>query len=329
LSVGTPVDPTPSLIQQALRDAADAPGYPTTAGTADLRAACADWLARRHGVQVSPDAVLPVIGSKECIAGLPTLLGMGGGQRVGIPRIAYPTYAVGAVVAGCESVVMDDDVTDVDLIWVNSPSNPTGAVTSVPDLRAQVQQARTTGAIIASDECYIELGWDVTPISILHPDVVGADHTGVLAVHSLSKRSNMAGYRFGFITGDPRLIRGLLETRKHHGLMVPAPIQAAATVAFTDDAHVERQRERYRRRRSVLWAALESAGFQIDESVAGLYLWATRGDDCWDTVRWFADRGILVTPGDFYGPAGARHVRVALTASDPDVDEAARRLTVA
>lgn len=323
------MDPTPSLVQQALRDATNAPGYPTTAGTPQLRAACADWLARRHGVQVDPEAILPVIGSKEFIAGLPTLLGMRAGQRVGIPRIAYPTYAVGAVVAGCESSVIEGDAGDADLIWVNSPSNPTGAVTPVSQLREQVRLARAAGAIIAGDECYIEFGWDVTPQSILHPDVVGNDHTGVLAVHSLSKRSNMAGYRFGFVTGDPHLIHGLLETRKHHGLMVPAPVQAAATVAFADDAHVERQRERYLRRRSLLWSALETAGFRIDDSSAGLYLWATRDADCWDTVRWFAELGILVTPGDFYGPAGARHVRVALTASDPDVDEAARRLTVA
>ena len=154
-------------------------------------------------------------------------------------------------------------------------------------------------------------------------------HDGLIAVHSLSKRSNLAGYRAGFLTGDAALVRELLEVRKHAGMMVPAPVQAAMVAALDDDAHVDVQRARYLSRRAQLRAALESAGFRIEHSEGGLYLWATRGDDCWDTVNWLAERGILVAPGSFYGSAGRRHVRVALTATDERVATAARRLTAA
>jgi len=177
-----------------------------------------------------------------------------------------------------------------------------------------------------SDECYVELGWDAEPVSVLHPDVCGDDHARVLAVHSLSKRSNLAGYRFGFAAGDPSLVADLLAVRKHSGMMVPSPVQAAAIAAWNDDEHVAVQREVYRRRRDVLRASLMAAGFRIDHSEAGLYLWATRGEPCWETVAWFADRGILVTPGDFYGPAGALHVRIALTGTDDRIDTVPGRL---
>jgi aspartate/methionine/tyrosine aminotransferase len=142
----------------------------------------------------------------------------------------------------------------------------------------------------------------------------------------LSKRSNLAGYRAGFITGDAAVVAGLLEVRKHAGMMVPAPVQAAMVAALDDDAHVEVQRSRYSARSAVLRPALEAAGFTIEHSQAGLYLWATRDEDCWTTVNWFAERGILVAPGSFYGVAGGRHVRVALTATDERVDAAAKRL---
>lgn len=201
-----------------------------------------------------------------------------------------------------------------------------GEVLTVDELRDVVQFARETGSLVVSDECYIELGWDAQPVSILHPEVSGGDHTGLLALHSLSKRSNLAGYRFGFVAGDPAVVARLLEVRKHAGMMVPLPVQAAAVAAWSDDEHVLVQRERYARRRDVLRAALSGAGFRIDESKAGLYLWATRDEPCWDTVNDLADRGILVAPGDFYGPAGDRHVRVAMTASDDAVDLAAQRL---
>jgi succinyldiaminopimelate transaminase len=324
LSVGTPVDPTPDVIQRALRESADAPGYPPTIGTPALQDTCVGWLNRSLDVQVTADAILPVIGSKEFIAQLPTLLGFTSDNTVAIPSIAYPTYAVGAAVAGCR--VVDSDA-GADLTWVNSPSNPTGEVLPPAALREVVARVRRSGGLVVSDECYIELGWGERPTSILHASVVGHDHSQVLALHSLSKRSNMAGYRFGFLTGDSDVIAGLRETRKHLGGMVPAPIQAAAIAAFSDDQHVATQRERYRKRREILLTAVSDAGFVHTGGDAGLYLWVTRDEPCWDSVRWFADRGIVVAPGDFYGAAGASHVRIALTASDHDVSEAARRIT--
>lgn len=328
LSVGTPIDETPAVIQQALASASNAPGYPTTAGTEELRAACSSWLDRTLGARVAPSAILPSIGSKELVASLPRLLAVEPGASVVVPRIAYPTYEVGAILAGAFPIATDEPETvdDAALIWLNSPGNPTGAVLSVERMSQIVRWARERGAVVISDECYIELGWDVQPVSVLHPDVCGGSHDGVLAVHSLSKRSNLAGYRFGFVAGDPVLVADLLAVRKHMGMMVPSPVQAAAVAAWNDDAHVRVQREVYGRRREVLKAALSAAGFRIDHSEAGLYLWITRNEPCWDSVGWFAERGVLVTPGDFYGVAGAEHVRVALTGSDDDVRAVARRL---
>ena len=331
LSVGTPVDPTPAVVRRALADAADAPGYPATYGTPALRDAAAAWLSRRLGVAADPSAVLPVIGTKELVAWLPTLLGAGPGDTVVFPELAYPTYDVGARLAGATPRAVDGLLSlgpeRPKIIWINSPSNPTGKVLPAEHLRKVVGWARDRGAILVSDECYAELGWDAEPVSVLHPGVCGDDHTGLLAVHSLSKRSNLAGYRAGFVTGDPALVKALLEVRKHAGMIVPAPVQAAMTAAYADDAHVREQRERYARRRAVLRAALEAYGFRIDHSEAGLYLWATRDEPCWDTVKRLADLGVLVAPGDFYGAAGARHVRVAITATDERVDAAAARLT--
>jgi succinyldiaminopimelate transaminase len=331
LSVGTPVDPTPDVVRAALAAAGDAPGYPTTHGTLALRASIVRWFARRLGVPgLEPAAVLPAIGTKEMVAWLPTLLGLGRGSRVLIPELAYPTYAVGATIAGAEAVATEGltavGPAPVDLVWLNSPSNPTGRVLPVEHLRKVVAWARERDAVVVSDECYLELGWDVEPVSVLHPSVCDGDHTGLLALHSLSKRSNLAGYRFGLLAGDPQLVAPLLEARKHAGMIVPAPVQAAAVAAFDDDAHVLEQRERYRRRREVLLGAVRSAGFTVTHSEAGLYLWATRDEDCWTTVDWFASRGIVVAPGEFYGPAGAHHVRIALTATDERVTAAAERL---
>ncbi len=324
LSVGTPVDPTPAVVQEALAAASNAPGYPTVHGTAAVREAAVDWLGRSLGVSVAASDVLPLIGTKEFVAWLPTLLGLGPTDVVASPAVAYPTYAVGAMIAGCQTAFVGEPA---QLIWLNSPANPTGEVLSVEELRDVVGFARRTGSIVASDECYIELGWDRQPVSVLHPDVCDGDHTGLLAVHSLSKRSNLAGYRFGFTTGDPALVKSLLEVRKHAGMMVSSPVQAAATAALLDDRHVAVQRGLYAGRREVLMSALAGAGFRIDQSHAGLYLWATRDEPCWDTVNDLADRGILVAPGDFYGTAGDRHVRVALTATDERVALAAQRLT--
>ncbi len=332
LSVGTPVDPTPAVVRAALAEASDAPGYPLTAGTGAVREAAAGYLARRAGAgPLPPDAVLPTIGSKELVALLPTLLGLGPGDRVVLPELAYPTYEVGARLAGAEPVRSDGlaglGPARVGLVWVNSPSNPTGRVLPPEHLRKVVAWARDRGAVVASDECYLEFGWEQRPLSILHPDVCGGSHDGVLAVHSLSKRSNLAGYRAGFVAGDPRLVAALLDVRKHAGLMVPKPVQAAMVAALSDDSHVAEQHARYAARRVALRAALVAAGFAVDHSAAGLYLWATRGEDCWSTVDELAGRGVLVTPGVFYGPAGARHVRVALTATDERVAAAVARLT--
>lgn len=325
LSVGTPVDPTPEVVQEALREHSEAPGYPTTAGREELRSAIRGWLDRQLGVQ-SPVGVLPTIGSKEMVAWLPSGMGLGSADTLVIPRVAYPTYEIGGRVAGA-GVVTTDDVESVDgaaMVWLNTPSNPTGRVLGVERLSEIVRWARERGVIIASDECYIELGWQAAPVSILDPRVNDGDVRGLLAVHSLSKRSSMAGYRFGFVAGDQSIIDGLLATRKHLGMMVPTPIQYAAIAAYNDDDHVREQRERYERRRSVLWQAFEGAGFRIDDSEAGLYLWVTRHEDAWETVSWLAERGILAAPGTFYGDP--THVRVALTASDERVAAAASRL---
>jgi succinyldiaminopimelate transaminase len=327
LSMGTPVDPVPPLVQQALTGAANAPGYPLTAGTGALREAVAEWV--RAACAAAPGfGVLPTIGSKELVAWLPTLLGLGPGDTVVIPRVCYPTYEVGVRLAGA-SVVRADALTavgpaPVKLVWLNSPSNPTGQVLPEAHLRKVVAWARERGAVVASDECYLSLGWETTPVSVL--SVCEGDYRGVLAVHSLSKRSNLAGYRAGFVSGDPALVRELLTVRKHAGMIVPAPVQAAMVAALGDESHVDGQRERYRARRAALRPALEKAGFTVDHSEAGLYLWATRDEDCWATVDWFAGHGILVAPGTFYGPAGARHVRLALTATDERVESAVRRL---
>ncbi len=331
LSVGTPVDPVPEVVQDALRAAADAPGYPATHGTRALREAAAGWLARRLGVTVDPDAVLPLIGTKEFIASLPALLGCGPGDVVVYPELAYPTYDIGARLAGARGVAADGLTAlgpePARLVWVNSPSNPTGRVLPAGHLGKMVSWARERGAVLASDECYIGLGWTAEPVSVLHPEVCGGSPDGLLAVHSVSKRSNLAGYRAGFVTGDPALIAELLEIRKHAGMMMPAPVQAAMTAALADDAHAERQRTVYAARRGQLRAALEQAGWTITHSEAGLYLWASRpGHDCWSSVQLLAGAGILVAPGEFYGPAGAQHIRVALTATDERIAAAARRL---
>jgi succinyldiaminopimelate transaminase len=331
LSVGTPVDPVPDVVRAALSAAADAPGYPATWGTARLRSAAAGWLSRRHGVDVSPDAVLPVIGTKELIAWLPTLLGCGPGDTVMYPELAYPTYDVGARLTGAAGLASDSTLaagpSRVRLAWVNSPSNPTGRVLPAEHLRKMVAWGREHGAVVASDECYLALGWEATPVSVLHPSVCGSSHSGLLAVHSLSKRSNMAGYRAGFVCGDPALVSSLLEVRKHAGMMVPLPVQAAMTAALEDDAHAAAQRSLYAGRRAVLRPALEAAGWVVSHSEAGLYLWASRpGLDCWGSVDLLASSGILVAPGEFYGPSGSRHVRVALTASDERIAAAAARL---
>jgi succinyldiaminopimelate transaminase len=331
LSVGTPVDSVPPVIQEALTAAADAPGYPLTAGTAELRIAAAGWLARSLDVRVEPDSVLPVIGTKEFIAWLPVMLGLGPADTVVYPALAYPTYDIGARLAGATAVPADtvaDAPDSARLMWVNSPSNPTGRVLSASQLRDAVAWARSRSCVLASDECYIELGWSASPTSALHPSVRGDRLDGVLAVFSLSKRSNLAGYRAGFVTGDPALMSELLLVCRQAGMIVPAPVQAAMVAALSDDAHAAAQRARYGARREILAEGLAAAGFRIDHSEAGLYLWATRpGLDCRAACELLATQcGILVGPGSMYGPGGAEHIRVAFTATDERVAAAGDRL---
>ncbi|MBZ2196522.1 succinyldiaminopimelate transaminase [Occultella gossypii] len=341
LSIGTPVDPTPLVVQDALADAADAPGYPTAHGTPALRAAVVDWFARCRGVAgLDPAGVLPTIGSKEFVAALPSLLGLGPGDKVVVPSAAYPTYDVGARLAGAQVVVADDAAAwagdaAVRLVWVNSPSNPTGEVLGAERLRAVVRAAREIGAVVASDECYAQLPWaspwtdDGVPC-LLQESVAEGDRSGLLVVYSLSKQSNVAGYRAAFAAGDPDLIERILLLRRHMGMMIPAPVQAAMIAALGDDAHVDAQRETYRARRELMVSALTTAGYAVDHSEAGLYLWvrpAAGGGDCWSTLGDLADAGIIAGPGAFYGEAAASHVRIALTATDERIRAAAQRLS--
>jgi succinyldiaminopimelate transaminase len=344
LSVGTPVDPTPAVVREALAAASDAHGYPLTWGTADLREAVSVWFAARRGVpDVDPAGVLPTIGSKELVAWMPILIGLGPGDVVAFPRVAYPTYDVGARLSGATPMAVDaltalgplTPSTTPKLLWLNTPGNPTGKVLGIEHLAKVVGWARQHGVVVASDECYAELDWrpraagsrepPTTP-SILDPRVTGGSHEGLLSVYSLSKQSNLAGYRGAFVAGDPALVGRLLEVRKHAGMMVPWPVQRAVLAALSDAAHVEDQKARYAARRAALLPAVERFGLRVDDSEAGLYLWATAGEAGRVTIERLAARGILAAPGEFYGPAGAQHVRLALTATDERVAAAVRRL---
>lgn len=356
LAVGTPVDPTPAIAQEALAAAANAPGYPATVGTPAVRAAIRDWFERRRGVAGLPDdAVIPTIGSKETVALLPLHLGVRAGDVIVHPRAAYPTYDVGARIAGATPVPVDTDADPATwelplgeddapvnpvLVWLNSPGNPDGHVLSVEQLARIVAWARERGAVVASDECYAELAWEQpwaeqgVP-SVLDPRVTGLlpdgapDLHGLLALYSLSKQSSLAGYRAALLAGDPVLVGAFTEVRKHSGMLVPAPVQAAMTAALADDAHVAAQRETYRRRREMLVEATAAAGLVNDPaSVAGLYLWLSGPESmsAFDLVGAFAELGIVVAPGDFYGAAGAGRVRMSLTDTDERVAAACERL---
>jgi succinyldiaminopimelate transaminase len=336
LSIGSPVDGTPEIIRRALAEATDAHAYPQTAGTPELRQAIASWYERRRGVTgLTVNHVLPTVGSKELVALLPFMLGVGEGDTVVHPRAAYPTYAIGAAMVGADAFPSDDPNEWPDstkLVWLNSPGNPDGRVLTIPELRAAVTRARELGAVIVNDECYAELGWDEPwrsePIpSILDPRVIEGNRRDVLATYSLSKQSNMAGYRAAFAAGCSDVLARLLTVRKHAGLMLPAPLQAAMTLALGDDEHVAVQRERYRARRNVLLPALRTAGFRVDHSQGGLYLWASEGRDAWDSIARLSDLGILAGPGHFYGNFFPQHVRFSLTATDERIAAAANRLT--
>ena len=289
--------------------AANSPGYPLTSGTAALREAIASYLTRRWGAAgLAPEDTLPVIGTKELVAWLPTLLGLGPDDLVVYPTMAYPTYLVGAKIAGCRAIACDD----LDQLGDATAGAGLDQFTIEPDWpdprsprrsKHRVNWARERGSLVASDECYGEFGWEAEPISVLHPSINAGRHDGLLAVHSLSKRSNLAGYRAGFVAGDRDVVADLLLIRKHAGMLVPRPVQEVMIDLLGDHDHVEQQRARYLKRRTVLRPALEAAGFRIEHSEGAIYLWATRDEDCHASVDFLARLGILVAPGDFYGAA--------------------------
>jgi len=319
LSQGTPVDPTPKFIQAALANASNSPSYPLTAGSEKLRSAIRDWATSNLGATGEFD-VLPVIGSKEFVALLPTFLQS---KTVLYPKVAYPTYLVGALMASAKAIPVEIDAKSwpvADLAWINSPSNPTGQVQTDSEILAAINWARENNSVVASDECY--LSFSKLSKSILA--LTGGNNDGVLAVHSLSKRSNLAGYRAAFVIGDLKLIDQIRQIRKHAGLMVPLPVQQAMIAALSDNNHAIEQAERYARRRSRLISAFSEIGFTIEHSQAGLYIWCSKNEDCFKTVEWFANLGILVTPGSFYG--SDKFIRVALTTSDENIDEVVKRI---
>jgi succinyldiaminopimelate transaminase len=323
LSVGTPVDPTPEFIQEAFRKASNSPSYPVTVGTPELREAITAWAKKYLGAS-GDFGVLPLIGSKEFVAWLPTFIEA---QSVLYPDVAYPTYLVGSLLAQAEATPVSLDAAswpEAELAWVNSPSNPTGRVHSEKEFKAAIEWSRKHTSVVVSDECYLEFGDSRKPTSILN--YTGGDNTNILAVHSLSKRSSMAGFRAAFIVGDPALIARILEVRKHAGMMVPLPVQIAMIAALSDEDHVAKQRALYNARRATLIPALRAAGFTIESSEAGLYIWATRNENCWDSVSWLAELGIIATPGVFYGELGASHIRIAMTATDAQISQAAARI---
>ncbi|WKD59515.1 succinyldiaminopimelate transaminase [Corynebacterium caspium] len=324
LSVGSPVDPVAPGIALALAEHAQAPGYPPPGGSQELQQAILLAAKRRFGITAKVSA-LPVIGLKEAIASLPHFLGLGATHSVAIPELAYPTYEVGARLAGCQVLRGGKQA---ELIFLNSPANPTGEVLSAAQMREYVALAHANKAIVVSDECYLGLGWNDArpPLSILHPDICGNDPTGLIALHSLSKSANMASYRAGWALGDPTLIAELGMIRKSCGLVVPGAIQAAILEAVADDYPEAAQKSVYAQRRAQLLSTLFKAGFQIDSSDGGLYIWTTRGEPAMDTVADLAAQGILVAPGTFYGPAGEQHIRVSLTATNDDVRALADRL---
>jgi succinyldiaminopimelate transaminase len=319
LSQGTPVDPTPTFIQEALTKASNSPSYPLTAGSSQLKDAIRAWATLNLGATGEFD-VLPVIGSKEFVALLPTFLQS---KTVLYPKIAYPTYLVGALMASAKAIPVEIDAKSwptADLAWINSPSNPTGQVQSDSEILATINWARNNGSVIASDECYLSFSKEAKSILSL----TGGNNEGVLAVHSLSKRSNLAGYRAAFVIGDSKLIDQIRQIRKHAGLIVPLPVQQAMIAALSDNNHAIEQAERYEKRRIKLITALSKAGFSIEFSKAGLYIWCSKNEDCYKTVDWFANLGVLVTPGSFYG--SEKFIRIALTATDESIDLVVERI---
>jgi succinyldiaminopimelate transaminase len=336
LSVGTPCDPPPAAVVAALGASEAERGYPPSIGTAAFRESVAGWLARRFDVELPLTSIAACVGTKEFVACVPHYLRLRDPDRdtVLYPAVSYPTYAMGAMLAGCRAVpVPVDETWHVDLsavgeedarralcLWVNTPANPTGAV---DDLAVAAAWGRAHGVPVFSDECYVEFTWTGPGRTIVEQ---GAD--GVVAVHSISKRSNCAGLRAGFYAGDAELVHYLSEVRKHAGFMVSGPVQVAAGVAWADDAHVDVQRRRYRERLDLLRAAFLSAGGDVPAPEGTFYLWvAAPGGDAWSfTERLAKEAGVLVSPGEFYGTTGEGYVRVAVVQPTTRVELAARRI---
>jgi succinyldiaminopimelate transaminase len=341
-SIGTPIDPVPDVaIDAAARALGASNGYPASAGSVALRDAASDWMRRRFGIDVGATAIGACIGTKEFVAALPHVLRLRtpGRDTVLAPAVAYPTYEMGATLAGCRAVPVGvdaewhldlDSIAEADaeralLLWVNEPGNPTSSVADLARFRAIAEWARARDIVVASDECYVEFAPE--PASILQ---TGSD--GVLAVHSVSKRSNLAGMRCGFYAGDAELVHYLVETRRHAGFMVPTPVQAAAAAALGDDEHVVEQRARYEERRKLVADGLAAHGLVHDGGPCTFYLWlraAEGADDGWEIAARLAHAGTLVSPGDLYGAVGAHHVRLALVQPTDRLQLALDRLDLA
>jgi succinyldiaminopimelate transaminase len=335
LSIGTPIDPPPPAVVAALSASDSERGYPTSIGSLALRTAARDWMRRRLDVEVPVGAIGACIGTKELVGTLPQWLHLRRPDRdtVLYPAVSYPTYEMSAILAGCRAVpvppartggldlaaIAPDDAARALVLWINSPSNPTGAL---DDLGAASAWGRAHRVPVFSDECYVEFTWDGRRQTILEDGL-----EGVVAVHSLSKRSNLAGVRVGFYAGDPELVEYLQEIRKHVGMMVPGPAQAAAVVALADDDHVEVQRERYRARLVRMADVLASwSGCDVPLPAGGFYLWFDAGDGWAFAERLAAIGGALVSPGDLYGAGGSSHVRVAVVQPDDRIELVAQRL---
>lgn len=352
LSVGSPVDPVPACVRAALAEAADAPnahGYPATAGTPDLRAAIAEWFLARRGVDLAAIGadLVPTVGSKEGVALMASLLHLEPGDVVVQPRVSYPTYEIGTQLAGA-AVLKVDDVTDVDswagvpgvkAVWVNSPCNPTGRVLGAEALARVVAAARGIGATVLSDECYalmtyaVDAGADgdepapAAPCA-LAPEVCAGSADGVLALYSLSKQSNLAGYRTAFIAGDRALIAEMTEYRKQIGQIIPGPVQAAMAVALRDETSVREQWARYHARLVTLVDALRAYGYDAAMPDGALYVWVpARSGDCWTDMEALARIGIIPSPGEFY--SAPEYLRFSATATDEAIASAAERLRAA
>ncbi len=341
LSVGSPVDPVPRSVREALAAAADdgqARGYPKTAGDGLLRQAAADWFRRCRGVDL--DALgadlVPTVGSKEAVALMASLLHLGPGDRVVQPRVSYPTYAIGTQLAGAQVTTVEDPAdTDswvhlpgVRAIWINSPGNPSGRVIDRAGLAKIVQAARSIGATVLSDECYALLDWSGSAQAspcILESQVCGGDASGILCLYSMSKQSNMAGYRAALVAGDAQLVKAMTAYRKQVGLIVPGPVQGAMRAALEDGEAVTAQRDVYARRLHALTEALGAYGYDAVMPQGGLYIWApARSGDCWADMADLSRLGILASPGEFYGDG--RYLRFSSTINDEQLELALGRL---